>query len=125
MKHIIMLINFVDFKESFFIVHTERTLRKIMKSYWIPPRVIDIIKNSYDGSRCAVRHGGEVGEWFQIITGVWQGFVLSPLIFALDWVMTRVMNGKDTGISWVNGDRLGDLDFADEMLPCWKIPGRI
>ena len=42
---------------------------------------------------------------------------MSPLIFALvvDWVMTRVMSVKDAGIRWINGDRLGDLDFADNI----------
>jgi len=121
-----MLINFVDFKKAFDSVYRE-SLWKIMKSYGIPQWIIDIIRNFYDGSRCAVRHGGDVGEWFQIITGVRQGCVLSPLIFALvvDWVMTRVMSGKDAGMRWVNGGRLGDLDFADEVSPCWKMPGSI
>src|SRR6218665_484288 len=111
-----MLINFVDFKKAFDSVHGE-SLWKIMKSYEIPQRIIYIIQDFYDGSRCAVRHGGEKGERFQIIKGVRQGCALSPLIFALvvDWVMTRVMSGKDTGIRWVNGDRLGDLDFADDI----------
>src|SRR6218665_650709 len=111
-----MLINFVDFKKAFDSIHRE-SLWKIMKSYGIPQRIIDIIQNFCNGSKCAVKHGGEVRKWFQIITGVWQGCVLSPLIFALvgDWVMTRVMSGKDMGIRWVNGDRLGDLDFADDI----------
>ena len=26
-----------------------------------------------------------------------------------------IMSVKDTGIRWVNGDRLGDLDFADDI----------
>src|SRR6218665_194330 len=110
------LINFIDLKKAFDSVHRE-SLWKIMKSYGIPQRIIDIIQNFYDGSICAVRNGGEVGEWFQIITGVLQGCVLSPLIFALVvyWVMTRVMSVKDTGIRWVNGDRLGDLNFADDI----------
>src|SRR6218665_445185 len=111
-----MLINFVDFKKAFDSVHRE-TLWKIMKSYGIPQKIIGIIQNFYDGSRCAVRHGGEMGEWFQVITGVRQGCVLSPLIFALvvEWVMMRVTSVKDTGIRWANGDRLGDLDFADDI----------
>src|SRR6218665_929203 len=112
-----MLINFIDFKKAFDNVHRQ-SLCKIIKSYEIPQRIIDIIQNFYDGSRCAVvGHGGEVGEWFQLITGVRQGCVLSPLIFALvvDWVMTRVMSVKDAGIRWINVDRLGDLDFADDI----------
>jgi len=28
--------------------------------------------------------------------------------------MMRVTGVKDTGIRWVNGERLGDLDFADD-----------
>ena len=56
-----MLINLIDFKK----------LWKIMKSYGIPQRIIEIIKNFYDSSRCAVRHGGEVGEGFLIITAVY------------------------------------------------------
>src|SRR6218665_4052050 len=47
-----MLINFVDFKKAFDSVHRE-SLWKIMKSYEIPQRIIDIIQNFYDGRRCA------------------------------------------------------------------------
>src|SRR6218665_1537142 len=95
-----------------------------MKSYGIPQRIIDIIQNFYDGSRCAVRYGGEMGEWFQTITEVRQGCVLPSLIFALlvDWVMTRVMSVKDTEIRWVNRNRLGDLVSPDEIT-LFKIPG--
>src|SRR6218665_2356138 len=119
-----MLINFVNFKKAFDSVHRE-SLWKIMKSYGIPQRIMDIIQNFYDGSRYAVRHGGEMGEWFQIITGVRQGCVLSPLIFALvlDWVLTRVMSVKDTGIRRVNGDRLETWTLLMILL-CWKIPRR-
>ena len=28
---------------------------------WVPLRIIDITQNFYDGSRCAVRHGGDSG----------------------------------------------------------------
>ena len=47
-----------------------------------------------------------------------KGCVLSPMIFALivGWVMARVALGGDTGLDWVNGDRLRDLDFADDRL---------
>src|SRR6218665_3676364 len=59
-----MLINFVDFKKAFDSVHRE-SLWKIMKSYGIPQRIIDIIQNFHDDSRCAVRHGGGMGIGFR------------------------------------------------------------
>ena len=43
------LINFIDLKKAFDSVHRE-SLWKIMKSYGIPQRIIDIIQNFYDGS---------------------------------------------------------------------------
>jgi hypothetical protein len=64
-----------------------------------------------------VRADGEVGEWFQIITGVRQGCVLSPMIFLLvmDWIMKRATDTVTNGLEWVNGERLPDLDFADDI----------
>ena len=56
---------------------------KILKTYGVPTKIIDLIKNFYEDSRCAVRCGGELGEWFRVVSGVRQGCVLSPLIFAI------------------------------------------
>ena len=64
-----------------------------------------------------LRADGEVGEWFQIITRVRQGCVVSPLIFLLvmDWIMKRAADMGANGVKWVNGERLTDLDFADDI----------
>lgn len=111
-----VVINFIDFRKAFDSVHRE-SLWKIMQSYGIPEKIIGIVKSFYDNSRCAIRCGGEVGEWFRIVTGVRQGCVLSPLIFALvvDWVMQRATGQGHTGLKWIDGDRLSDLDFADDI----------
>ncbi|KAI8483214.1 hypothetical protein Bbelb_390960 [Branchiostoma belcheri] len=59
---------------------------------------------------------GELSEWFNVITGVRQGCILSPLIFGLvmDWLM-RAVSGRNQGIPWSRHGQLEDLDFADDL----------
>ena len=81
-------------------------------------KIIDIIRNMYEHSRSAVRMNGTIGEWFEIhvVTAVRQDCILSPLLFAIviDWVMNRA-NCREAGITWVDGKKLSDLDFADDI----------
>ena len=85
-----VLVNFVDFKKAFDSVQRP-VVWNILAQYGIPEKIINIIKGMYAESRCAVRTEGKLGEWFQIVTGVRQGCILSPLLFLLtiDWVMRR------------------------------------
>ena len=65
----------------------------------------------------AIRINGDISGWFQLTTAVRQGCILSPLLFAIaiDWVMRRVMERSDAGISWMYESKLADLDFADDI----------
>jgi Reverse transcriptase (RNA-dependent DNA polymerase) len=89
----------------------------ILRSYGIPDKIIGIIQNFYKGSRCAVRADGQRGEWFQIVTGVRQGCLLSPLIFLLvaDWILKRSISNNECGLPWNEGQKLTVLDFADDI----------
>jgi len=80
---------------------------------------IIIVKCRYNNSRCAVRTEGELGEWFQTVTGVRQGCILSPLIFLLviDWVMKKTTCDTASGIEWLTDSKLKDLDLADVDIP--------
>ena len=68
-------------------------------------------------SRCAVRAEGQLSNWFQIVTGVRQGCILSPLIFliVIDWVMKQATSSISIGLEWLNNEHLVDLDFADDI----------
>ena len=59
----------MDFRKAFDRVHRE-SIWKILKTYGIPTKITDLIKNFYEGSRCAVRYGGELGVWFRVVSGV-------------------------------------------------------
>ena len=88
----------------------------IAAQYGLPMKAINIIRSFYKDSQCAVKVDGELGEFFHICSGVRQDCVLSPLLFGIvmDWVMRRSVDPL-AGTQRVDGSRLGDLDFADNV----------
>ena len=49
--------------------------------------------------------------------GLWQGCILSPLLFLLvmDWILKWAADGSNCGMQWEENTRLTDLDFADDI----------
>ena len=62
---------FIDFRAAFDSVDREQ-MYQIMKHYGLPQKVINIIRNSYDGFKCRVKAEGEKGRLFHVRTGVRQ-----------------------------------------------------
>ena len=106
---------FIDFKQAFDSLD-RNVMWKILSSYGIPKKILNIIIGLYRSGKCRVVHRGKLGRWFTVDSGVKQGCVLSPLLFllVLDWVMRKVNTGC-RGIQWTLTERLGDIDFADDL----------
>ncbi|VDO67876.1 unnamed protein product [Schistosoma curassoni] len=111
-----LYINFIDYEKAFDSVD-RRTLWKLLRHYGVPEKIVNIIRNSYDGLQRKIVHGGQLTDAFQVRTEVRQGCLLSPFLFLLvvDWIMkTSTSEGKH-GIQWTAQNQLDDLDFADDL----------
>ena len=102
---------FIDFRAAFDLMDREM-MYKIMKHYGLPQKVVNVIRNSYEGFKCCVKKEGEKGQMFDVKTGVRQGDVWSPILFGLliNYVLANsVQGGIDIGRC------VADLDFADDV----------
>ena len=110
-----LVVNFIDFKKAFDSLH-RNSMWKILRSYGLPMKIINMIKLLYEGSKSCVRVGGTNTDYFDITSGVKQGDVLSPILFIVmvDWILRRTVDGED-GIEWMGTDRLPELAYADDI----------
>ena len=108
--------NFVDYEKAFDSLDRE-SLWKLLRRYGAPMKVVNLIRNSYEGLSCRMVHEGRLTEKFEVKTGVREGCLLSPFLFilAIDWIMRAVTNRNRNGIQWTLWTQLDDLDFADDL----------
>ena len=106
-------ISFIDLTKAFDSIHRP-SLWNIRRTYDIPPKVISAIEKIYADCKCCIRTEDGYSGWFEVVTGVRQGCLLSPILFslAIDWVLKKAT--KDKGIQWLEGQKMSDLDFADD-----------
>lgn len=108
-------INFIDYTKAFDSLDRD-ALWRIMAHYGIPDKYISLIKNLYKDAGCRILIKGKLSVWFQILTGVRQGCLISPFLFllAIDWILKTSTAGRN-GLQWTLTKQLDDLDFADDI----------
>ena len=73
---------FIDHAKVFDCVDQNR-LRKILQEIGIPDHLTCLLRNLYAGQEATVRTRHGTLDWFQIGTGVHQGYILLPCLFNL------------------------------------------
>ena len=107
---------FVDFAKAFDSVNRE-VLWKLLRYYGVPEKITNLIRKFYEGFKAQIVHSGLLTESFEMLTGVRQGCLLSPLLFlvVLDWVSKQAFGTSARGIQWHLMKRLEDLEYADDL----------
>ena len=79
-KHIYFC--FIDYAKAFDCVDCNK-LWKILKEMGIPDHLTCLLRNLYAGQEVIVRIEHGTTDWFQIVKGVCQSYILSPYLFNL------------------------------------------
>ena len=110
---------FVDFSKAFDSVHRQKLLYLIMHKTGIHGNMFKTLEAMYKSVKTAVRIGSKITDYFDCISGVRQGCVLSPLLFSifLSELQVELMNCGSKGID-IFADDLGVflLMYADDIV---------
>ena len=91
-------------------------LWKILKEIGIPYHLTCLLRNLYAGQEATVRTGHGTTDWFQIVKGVCQGYILSPCLFNLsaEYIMRNAgLDEAQAGIKTA-GRNINNLRYADD-----------
>ena len=82
----------------------------------IPDHLTCLLRNLYAGQEATVRTGNGTMDWFQIVKGVHQGYILSPCVFNLyaEYMMQKArVDEAQAGIK-ISGENINNLRYADD-----------
>ena len=75
-----LFMNFVDFKSAFDCINRD-FIWLVFRHYGLPEKYVRIMRSFFDGTVSAVRHDGELSDWFSVISGTGQGDIQGPPVF--------------------------------------------
>ena len=106
---------FVDFKKAFDSVWHDALFRKL-ENKGINGKFLDIIRNIYKQTRCAVKINGKATKYFKYEKGVQQGNPLSPILFNLfiNDIFEEIRNNSQ--ITLDGESMVHALMYADDLI---------
>ena len=115
---------FVDFSKAFDSIKREEMF-KILEAYGFPKKIIQAIKIIYENNTAAVITPVGLTDYFNILTGIFQGDTLAPLLFiiVIDYILRKTFKTtSEPGIEIAprSGSRspakhIRDLSYADDI----------
>ena len=109
---------FIDYAKAFDCVDHNK-LWKVLKEMGIPDHLTSLLRNLYAGQEATVRTGHGITDWFQIVKGICQGYILSPYLFNLyaEYIMRNArLHEAQAGIK-ITGRNINNLRYADDTTP--------
>ena len=89
---------------------------KILKEVGIPDHLTCLLRNLYASQEATVRTGHGTTDWFQIVKGVRQGYILLPCLFNLyaEYIMRNAGLEEGQGGIKIAGRNINNLRYAED-----------
>ena len=107
---------FVDFTAAFDSVHRP-TLWQLLRSAGVPQNTCNVMVNMYFHTSCKIKAYNDESESFNVLTGVRQGGILSPVLFllAVNHILKTIEESNRGIVIWPSECTIENLAFADDI----------
>ena len=107
---------FIDVKKAFDRVFRAGLWKRLTEE-GVTGKMLRVVKAIYDKVESRVAVNEETTTWFRIETGVRQGCILSPLLYAIFINgLVKATNAQNKGVTIDGGSKLGILLYADDIV---------
>ena len=107
---------FIDYMKAFGCVDHNKLWK--IQEMGVPDHLTCLLRKLYADQEATVRTGHGTTDWFQIMKGVCQGYILSPCLFNLyaEYIMRNAgLEEAQAGIK-IAGRNINNLRYADDTI---------